>query len=194
MPEQVEPIAGLIRDHREIEEVVTEGRTAVSAAASAPQDVGLVAAALERLRDLEAFVSIDLMLHIAKEERVLFPALREAAEAATGDIIEDMLAQHDEVRERHAMMRGVLESIDHHHDEVREETGTLSNGLDAAAGEPSPEDLESLHETVKRLDWILQGHFIDEEMNLFEPALEIFDANTLAGLAARIDALNAEYL
>ncbi|OAI39450.1 hypothetical protein AYO38_07605 [bacterium SCGC AG-212-C10] len=191
MPEQADPIAGLVADHREIEGVVTAARDAITAACGSPAEATLVAVALEALRDLEAFAEVDLALHIAKEERVLFPALREAAENATGDTIDDMLAQHDEVRERNQQLRAVLDAIDGHHDEVRAETESLRVDLKT---DPSPAVLESLLDTVKRLDWILQGHFMDEEINLFEPAHEIFSAAVLSDLALRMSALDAEYV
>jgi len=187
MEEQPEPIAGLIRDHRVIEEVVGRAREAIAAAAARPNDAGLIAHGIEQLRDLDAFAAVDLTLHIAKEEQVLFPALRARAEA----VVADMLAQHDEVRDRNAKVRQVLAAIDSHHDDVRAQTANLSDSLQSAAPEAvSPALLSTLYETVKTLDWILQGHFLDEEDNLFEPALAWFTADAFADLARSMATLD----
>jgi len=193
-----EPIAGLIRDHRQIEEVAAASHRAISAAAGRPTDVASVAAAIAQLRDLEAFAAIELTIHIAKEEEVLFPEIKRVAQLEVDTIIGDMLAQHDEVRDRSAEVRAVLEAIDSHHDEVATETAKLSDGLRAAAecapGElPSPEVLNSLYDSVKKLDWILQGHFVDEEDNLFEPAIAWFAAGDFAELSARMAEVEAAY-
>ena len=193
-----EPIAGLIRDHRQIEEVAATSHRAISAAAGRPTDVAAVAAAIAQLRDLEAFAAIELTIHIAKEEEVLFPEIKRVAQLEVDTIIGDMLAQHDEVRDRSAEVRAVLEAIDSHHDEVATETAKLSAGLRAATecapGElPSPEVLNSLYDSVKKLDWILQGHFVDEEDNLFEPAIAWFAAGDFAELSARMAEVEAAY-
>lgn len=193
MTETPEPLAGLIRDHRTIEDVVATAHKAISTAAGRPTETAIVVAAVEQLRDLEAFAAVDLTIHIAKEEEILFPALRAAAEAETAHIIEDMLAQHDEVRDRNAEVQRVLDAIDGHHDEVTGETASLSEQLRQAESKLSPETLSKLYDTVKKLDWILQGHFLDEEDNLFEPAIGWFSEETFAGLAGQMEELEASF-
>jgi iron-sulfur cluster repair protein YtfE (RIC family) len=199
MDEQPEPIAGLVRDHRIIEEVVAAAHKSISGAAGRPRDAAIVAQALEQLRDLQAFAAIDLTVHIAKEEEVLFPAIKLVAQMEVDTIIGDMLAQHDEVRDRHAEVQKVLDAIDSHHDEVTAETAKLSDGLRAAAAVPdgemlSPDVLNSLFDSVKKLDWILQGHFLDEEDNLFEPAIAWFDGEAFADLSARMALIEERYV
>jgi hypothetical protein len=198
MDETPEPIAGLIRDHRLIEEVVSAAHKSISTAAGRPREAAIVAAAIEELRDLEAFAAIDLTVHIAKEEEVLFPAIKLVAQMEIDTIIGDMLAQHDEVRDRNAEVQKVLDAIDTHRDEVTPETAKLSDSLRAADGTPdgelpTPAVLNSLFDTVKKLDWILQGHFLDEEDNLFEPALGWFDAAALAKLGEHMALIDARY-
>ena len=193
-----EPIAGLIRDHRQIEEVAANSHRAISAAAGRPKDAPVVEAAIAQLRDLEAFAAIELTIHIAKEEEVLFPEIKRVAQLEVDTIIGDMLAQHDEVRDRSAEVRAVLEAIDSHHDEVTSETAKLSDGLrladECGPGElPSQDVLNSLYDSVKKLDWILQGHFVDEEDNLFEPAIAWFEADDFAKLASRMAAVEGSY-
>jgi len=193
-----EPIAGLIRDHRQIEEVAATSHRAISAAAGRPLDAGIVAAAIEQLRALEAFAAIELTIHIAKEEEVLFPEIRRVAQLEVDTIIGDMLAQHDEVRDRGAEVRAVLEAINGHHDEVAAHATSLSEGLlaasECASGElPSSDVLNSLYDSVKKLDWILQGHFVDEEDNLFEPAIAWFAEPDFAELITRMAAVEDSY-
>src|SRR5690606_36921882 len=116
---------------------------------------------------------------------------RLAAEQGLPALIDDLVAQHDEVRDRNAEVRRVLDAIDHDHDEVRVERSNLNGGLQEAAADPGPAVLSRLHDTVKKLDWILQGHFLDEEDNLFEPAAGWFDIATLASLTASMAAIEA---
>lgn len=189
MAELPEPLAGLVRDHREIEEVVASAHKAISAAAGKPTDEAIVSAALEELRDLEAFAAVDLTVHIDKEERFFFPALLEAVKAETELVIDDMLAQHDEVRDRNAEVQAVLDAIDNHHDEVSSETANLSSGLRAAEALLTPEVLNQLYDSVKKLDWILQGHFLDEEDSLFEPSVNWFSAEKFAEMSEQMAAL-----
>src|SRR5690606_5475164 len=115
------------------------------------------------------------------------------AEGEVDSLIDDMVAQHDEVRDRNAEVRRVLEAIDDHHDEVRAERTNLADGLRSAENGPDAATLSGLHDTVKKLDWILQGHFLDEEDNLFEPAIEWFNPERLAALATRMAAIEEEY-
>ncbi|MBK9547040.1 MAG: hypothetical protein IPO51_14590 [Dehalococcoidia bacterium] len=51
------------------------------------------------------------------------------------------------------------------------------------------EALIELLDGVKRLDWILQGHFGDEEDDLFPPALELLTPEVFAELARQAKAL-----
>ncbi|MGH2633372.1 MAG: hemerythrin domain-containing protein [Tepidiformaceae bacterium] len=193
-----EPIAGLVRDHRQIEEVAAASHRAISAAAGRPLDANIVATAIAQLRDLEAFAAIELTIHIAKEEEVLFPEIRRVAKLEVDTIIGDMLAQHDEVRDRGAEVRKVLDALDRNHDEVTGETAKLSDGLrvagECAPGElPLADVLNSLYDSVKKLDWILQGHFVDEEDNLFEPAIAWFNDADFANLIDRMAKVEASY-
>lgn len=198
MEQTPEPIAGLIRDHRQIEEVAATSHRAISAAAGRPTDVDIVEVALAQLRELEAFAAIELTIHIAKEEEVLFPAIKRVAKLEVDTIIGDMLAQHDEIRGHSADVRAVLEKLDTNHDEVTAETSQLSEHLRRASerspGElPEPEILNSLYDTVKKLDWILQGHFVDEEDNLFEPSIPWFEESAFPELSKRMAEVEASY-
>ena len=185
---EVEPLAGLMRDHLEVHELVTGTREALEAALAG---ASAVSGAVERLRDLAAYLAEDLVIHIAKEEDVLFPALRGFA-TDFDQVVDEMVEQHDEVRLRKANIERALAAMDHGHAEVEAEIAGISAlAAGADAGTASPETLALLLDGVKRLDWILQGHFGDEEDDLFPPALELLSAETFAELARQAKALEA---
>ena len=180
---EVEPIAGLMREHILTHELVTDTREALEAAMGAPDDAEVGARATELMRDLAAFVAEDLVLHIAKEEDVLFPALRGFA-ADIDKVVDEMVEQHDEIRFRKEMVERAVAHMDETHDEVRDAAGAVASAAQGAS-------LEDMHDAVKRLDWILQGHFGDEEDDLFPPALELLSAETFAELARQVEAMEA---
>ncbi|MCK9517743.1 MAG: hemerythrin domain-containing protein [Dehalococcoidia bacterium] len=188
-----EPLAGLVRDHRFIEELVMQVRRALSAAGSKSAEPGLVTHALELVRDLSAYAEVDLALHIEKEEAVLFPAVRVAAEEDVEAMMVDMFAQHDEIRDRSEEIRETLRTIDTDHDELLEGVAKLNDGLRDAATAPSPAVLNGLYGTVRILDDLFQGHFMDEENHVFAPAVRWFDAEAMADLAEKMEALEAAY-
>lgn len=184
---QPEPFASLVQDHRTIAEFMAEVRGTAEEAVRDPDDAELVAAMLERLSDLEAFLANDLAIHIAKEEQVLFPALRTFAEEVR--VVDEMVVQHDMVRERQSLLVRTLAMLDGHHDEVETERQQLAAHLSrAAAGAPS-DVLTALLDIVRRLDWILQGHFGDEEDSLFAPSEALLSPDVLADLSRRMTAI-----
>ncbi|MCK9519263.1 MAG: hemerythrin domain-containing protein [Dehalococcoidia bacterium] len=187
---EVEPLASLMREHTEVHDLVTEVREVLEQALAEPGEAGLATAALEKLRDLDAYLAEDLVIHIAKEEEVLFPALRGFA-ADIDQVVDEMVEQHDEIRHRQEIIERALAAMDHTHDEVDAERTSLAAGIRAAeANGLTPETLAELLDGVKRLDWILQGHFGDEEDDLFVPALELLSEETFAELAKQAAALD----
>lgn len=187
-----EPMAGLVREHRLIEEVVSDAREALGKATAPSADAATLEAAVERVLDLDAFLAVDLARHIEKEEEVLFPAVRDF-NAEMELAVEDMLAQHDEVRQRRAMLVQTLDRLDEEHDRVeagkaqlREAAGELGDGAQV-----THELLVALRERVRQLDAILQGHFGDEEDGVFGPAAELLGAETLTRLAAEMTVIDA---
>ena len=185
----VEPLATLMREHEEIHTLVTEARELTEEALAAPADALLAAQALAAMRQLDLFMAESLVIHIAKEEDVLFPALRGLA-AEMDQVVDEMVEQHDEVRLRQAFIEKTIAALDHTHDEVDAERAALSAQLrEAGNGPASAGALPALLDGVKRLDWILQGHFGDEEDDLFVPALQLLSAEAWADLAAKAAAL-----
>lgn len=188
-----EPLAGLIREHRIIEETVSDARNAIGQAAAEGASEDAVAAGLEAVRDLYAFMQVDLTLHIAKEEQILFPAL-EGLNDVTDLAVEDMFVQHDAVRERHALLEKTLAAIAEGHDEVHAEQAGIEQQLAAADDGVTPELLFALKDNVMRLDWILQGHFGDEEDDVFVPAEELLPPGRFPELARAMAELEARSL
>ena len=187
---EVEPLATLMREHAEIHALVTEARELAEEALAAPGDPRLAAQALATMRRLDLFMAESLVIHIAKEEDVLFPALRGLA-SEIDQVVDEMVEQHDEVRLRQAVIEKTIAALDHTHDEVDAERAALSSSLRRADAEPaSPEVLANLLDGVKRLDWILQGHFGDEEDDLFVPALALLSPAIWADLAVKAAALD----
>lgn len=186
----VEPLAGLIRDHTFLHGLIMDAREATEEVLADFEPAG-AQAALEKLRDLEAFLAVDLVIHIAKEEDVLFPALR----GFTGEIdqvVDEMVEQHDEVRARKAAIERALAALDHGHEEVAGRAREVIEGVrDARANGVTRDGLAAILDAVKRLDWMFQGHFGDEEDDLFVPALTLLSPATFAELAMQAAALDA---
>ena len=84
-------------------------------------------AAFAVVRDLDAYLAEDMVFHIAKEEDVLFPALRGFA-ADLDKVVVEMVEQHDEVRARCAAIEAAMRALDAEHERVEDAKGAL-NGL-----------------------------------------------------------------
>lgn len=186
-----EPFARLVRDHERIAEVVATARAAAEAALQYEDDPSLVPTMIEELRALQSFMETELALHIAREEQVIFPAFRALTQESA--LIDGMLVQHDRVRERHALLDRVLAAIDGHHDEahhqVQSEQDRLRAGLQQSPADVSRTVVAELADAVRQLDWILQGHFSDEEDDLFTPGEVLFTSTALLELATAVDQL-----
>lgn len=186
-----EPLAGLVHDHRYVERLLLDTRRSVSAALGEGVTPNQTHAAMEQVRDLAAFLSVDLVLHIEKEEQVLFPAVRAWALAEMEVILADMRHQHDEIRDGSEEVADLLDALDHDHTELRTQSGLLAAQLSAAPG--SQQDataLRAFDSQLRTLDALLQGHFLDEEANVFEPAARRMEPQEFASLAAQMAALD----
>ncbi len=188
----LEPMVGLVREHQAIDAILESTKAAAEAAVREEGNVELAKAALLAVRALEAFMDDRLALHIAREEEVLFPALR--LDAPLTKAVDELIEQHDEIRNRHADLVAVLGALDHAHDEIQAERTRLSDGLRAAGSPPTAEELNQLWETIRRLHWILQGHFGDEEGDLFLPAETLLTANQLNALEHQMAELERNWL
>jgi len=177
-----DPFAQLTEEHEQIAAAVAVARNAAEAVAAYPDDESLIPAMLEELRGLQRFMARELALHIAREEQVIFPAFR--ALDGHDRLVDELLVQHDRVRERRALLDRVMAALEDHHDEVEQQSERLAERLAAAGAAPSPEVLRELLDGVRQLDWILQGHFSDEEDDMFAPGAELFEPAELERLSA----------
>ncbi|MGE0545113.1 MAG: hemerythrin domain-containing protein [Dehalococcoidia bacterium] len=190
MSEAPEPLAGLIREHRLIEETVAATLLRVRAANTTPDDADVVGAAVEQLWLLQLLLERDVALHIEKEEQVLFPALRQAAAGLTR-LVDHMIDEHDEIKARRDGLGQALTTLDAEHEEVLR----LQASVELAAARVRHGDiisnLQNLAGLIERLDWVFQGHFTGEEDGLFLPAEDLLSADTFATMAERMAALAA---
>ena len=175
-----------MREHERALGVVTEARGAMERASRRPDDAGEFADMLTGLEALRAFLDHDLPVHIAKEEEALFPALRSMAR-----LVEDMLGQHDESRRRRSLLEEMLVVVDTHRDDILPERDAFTAALQQAVDGAPTDALKDLHERVMRLDWILQGHFDDEEEHLLLPAATLLTAEDLDRLVEEMAAIAA---
>jgi iron-sulfur cluster repair protein YtfE (RIC family) len=180
-----------MREHTEIHGLVTRVQELIEAALESTGNAELADRAAEAAHSLDAYMAENLVLHIAKEEDVLFPALRGFA-AAIDQVVDEMVEQHDEVRSRQATIARAVAAMSQTHEDVDAARARVSTTVREAAGTGmTGELLEELLDGLKRLDWILQGHFGDEEDDLFVPALELLSAETFAELARRAARIEA---
>lgn len=184
-----EPIAGLIREHRVIEAAAAETGERVAAALAAPEQPALAGDAIEQMWVFQLLLEREVAIHIAKEEQVLFPVLREQV-ARLSELIDDMLFEHDQIREKRDQLAGALADLEDDHDAVEQARASIRDGLNGAGADPLAA-LRGLRETVEQLDWIFQGHFTGEEDGLFLPAEDLLSPETMEEMARRMAELEA---
>jgi len=172
-----------MRDHVAAGTIVERARGQAEAALVYEDDHTLVPAAVAELRELQQFLRVDLERHIRREEDVLFPAFRELTRDE--ELIRGMLTQHRRIQERREILGQLIAALDHDHHELDQARERLAEGL--ASPVLTPADLNRLVDGVRQIDWILQGHFGDEEDDLFAPGAELFAAEELDRMAAAIE-------
>jgi hemerythrin-like domain-containing protein len=186
-----EPLAQLIREHRLIEAAVAEAKLRLTAATTDTLDSSLVDTAVEQLWLLQLLLEDDVERHIAKEERVLFPALRtQLQQLAT--LVDDMVAEHEDIKAQRNRVGAALATLDADHNAVRDAVRTISHGMEQLQTGRDISALAAMQETLERLDWLLQGHFTGEEDGLFLPAEALLSPATLVELTSQMAALSSE--
>lgn len=190
MPDAPEPLAGLIREHRLIEETVAETLVRVRAAIAAADDSDTVGAAVEQLWLLQVLLERDVALHIDKEEQVLFPVLRETVAGLTR-LVDHMIDEHDEIKSRRDGLGQALATLDQEHEEVHRLQSTVEVAADSVLHGDIASNMRNLGELLERLDWVFQGHFTGEEDGLFLPAEDMLSADTFASMTEQMAALEA---
>ena len=185
----IEPLAGLMREHVVTHGLVERTEEAIEEAVGSRDDAARAEAAMKALANLEAHLANDLVIHIAKEEEILFPALVGFADELD-KVIDEMVEQHDEIRLRKANIERALRVVHDTHQELDEAQADLASAMASArAGSSTSVVLDELLDAVKRLRWILEGHFGDEEDDLFPPAVELLPRETWEDLARRAEEL-----
>lgn len=186
----VEPLASLMREHIETHELIAMTQEAIETALRSEGEAEPTNAAMEALVDLDAYLAEDLVRHIAKEEEVLFPALVGLA-ADLDKVVDEMVEQHDEVRLRSANLERALNAVMGDHAEVDNAKTQVSAAIaEARAGLVGTAHLANLLDAVKRLSWILQGHFGDEEDDLFPPTVALLSVDVWERLARAADEID----
>lgn len=186
--EMPEPLAGLLRDHEQVAAVVADARATFDGAVLPGARPEVAARVLDVARALQRFLARDLSVHIAKEEEVLFPALRRLAEDMD-DSVQHMVAQHDEIRARRDLIDRTMAALDAHRNEIEVERDAFVSDVGRTARGLTPELLAALRERSMRLERILLGHFAEEEEDLFVPAMTLLSRDVLDDLSIRMATL-----
>lgn len=182
------PIQELLDEHDRVRGLLEEARRLLSGLL-ARNAASLDAEAREFFADLDAFLAVDLEAHIAKEEEVLFPPLERGGEELLR-MCEDMVVQHDEIKARRAIVQGMLAHLCEGHDDVHAAVEATRTSI-ARADEGDPNGLRELWNAVFRLDAMLQGHFDDEEGDLFPAAEALLSAEEFEAMVPAMAAIEA---
>lgn len=119
---------------------------------------------------------------------MLFPPLERASEALLR-LCEDMVVQHDEIKVRRDIFLSVLAHLHQDHTDIRDAAAAARASLAAGPGGDGS-GLRGLWESVFRLGAILEGHFDDEEGELFPAAVETLSAEEFAGMLLAMRAID----
>jgi len=183
MQDAREPFASLMRDHRRSEREIQD---IVASFGKLVQDQEITASIFERLSNLLEF---DLVVHILKEEKVLFPAIERTCTELAG-AVEDMLEEHERIKRQKEEVLKNLHDLETAHDEVHAEIDAARESL-ARARDRGIFGSDILCQRLERLNWLLQGHFTGEEDEVFLPAEEIFAPEELASLTEAMALIDA---
>lgn len=187
-----DPIAILLAEHAQAATRFTLFGDALALPASASREA--VAQALEIAHETLAYLDGDLEVHIRKEEEPLFPRLKAALPA--GDrLIDEMVAEHDQIRIKRAGLRQALEVLfgGADHDEVRQGREHLRAALvtaDAAA--PGAARLAAIRPAGRAVLQTLRVHFQNEEEFVFPLAPELLSVEELADAGREMAAIAAQ--
>lgn len=160
-----------------------------------PDDQASVAAALGEARATMHLLSTTLETHIEKEETPLFPLVRQRL-PADDRLIEEMIAEHDQIRIRRdglaTVLRGVL---DGDHAEVRDQREAVRAVVGTLEGAPLDATwLAALRRAWRAAAEVLRVHFANEEELVFPLARSLLSAEELEAAALemrRIDVQSA---
>ena len=176
-----DPIQHLLQEHTHIMAQIAELRAAV-------RDLNLqgdaaVPDALPVFRRIGHMMETQLAAHARKEDEALFPAI-ESILGADGSPTGVMRMEHTHIHAQGELLRNTLHelnSIDHPKIEAGgEQLRALSAGGAGAA---------VLRATAEEIIALLDAHFDKEEHILFPMAENLLDTQTLADVAAKMEAM-----
>ena len=180
-----EAIDVLLQEHERTKAVLEEARERLAELRASGAETLDEEEAREFFADLDAYLAVELEAHIEKEERALFPPLKERGTELL-QLCEDMVVQHDEIKVRRARFLSVLEALNERHDDVRGAARAAREAIREAGA-----TLGELWDALFRLDAMLQGHFDDEEGELFPLAEEALTAEEFERIAEEMRAIEA---
>ena len=176
------PIEHLLEEHKVIMAQVADLRRAVRDL-EARGDAALPDS-LPVLRRLGHMMETQLACHARKEDEALFPAM-EAIFGAEGTPTAVMRVEHTEIHRRGELFRRTLaelQTVEHPALEVKGEALRSLAGAKASGA-------DALRATAEEIIELIDLHFGKEEQILFPMAQQILDAETLADVGRKMEAL-----
>lgn len=155
-----DPLTILLAQHREIEARFAGFEAAGAVRASG--DARMAGAAPAGVQALLGYLEGSLEMHIRLEETLLFPPLRRAAAPWDADLIDQMLAGHDEIRRKRQALQAVVAAPPH----------------EAAAGVERP----TVEGAIADLGQAVHDHLQFEEELIFRLVPELLSPDTIAAL------------
>ncbi len=180
-----DPIAILLAEHQSAERQFAAYDVALSRVADGGDEA--VTRVLELTDAMLTYLDTDLETHLAKEEEPLFPRIK-AALPADDRLIDEMIAEHDQVRLKRDDLRAAVSYIRTHTDDemrdAREQLRTAARSVDRAA--VRADQMSTLVRTGRMTLRTLRVHFQNEEELVFPLAIALLPAETLALVGAEM--------
>lgn len=149
---------------------------------------------LDLARRMLDFLNAELEVHIRKEEEPLFPRLK-AALPADDCLVDEMIAEHDQIRMKREHVRVVLDEMltGDDHAAFRAQRAAFANAL-AATGRAvgSTEQFRLLRRAWRSAFETLRIHFQNEEEIAFPLAQELLSAEELAAAGVAMITIDEE--
>ena len=176
-----DPIRHLLQEHTHIMEQIAELRAALRDL-SARRDAA-VPDALPVFRRIGQMMETQLATHARKEDDALFPAI-ESMLGADGSPTGVMRMEHTHIHAQGELLRNTLHELNQIEHPQIEASGEQLRVLSVQGG-----DVAALRATAEEIITLLDAHFDKEEHILFPMAESLLDAQTLADVAAKMEAI-----
>lgn len=125
--------------------------------------------------------------HIEKEEEALFPPMQQRLPAVESVLIEEFLAEHDQIRIHRDDLEETLADLLTAHDDIREDRAALDTAIREFLASGTPDLYSSVSRQARRITAIAMIHFENEENLLFPLAPGLLPEDELARIAAQMD-------